>query len=190
VLLLVKPPVPKRRITQVSEYTNKSATISRGSICGSIIDAFISRYFSATFMKEQGEGSLEIHRQVRDIYKAYHNRKLRPETALEIASDFVLDLINVFGEELSDKTPLIEGWHQFAPFEFILGLNNVLAKYKQEGLEALEDSQRAMLADNGVLLGTLINMALTTHADSFPDEEHFQIPHAVAVELRALAGSS
>lgn len=126
---------------------------------------------------------LELHRQLRDLYKAYEHKALKPETALEIASDFVLDLINVFGDKLGEKDPLKEGWKRFAPFEFIVGLNNILNKYKQQGYEALDEPERAMLADHGVLLGSLLRSALTAHPDAFPDEEHFQIPDAVANEL-------
>ncbi|HEY9870959.1 MAG TPA: hypothetical protein V6D08_17470 [Candidatus Obscuribacterales bacterium] len=130
---------------------------------------------------------LELNRQVRDLYKAYEHKPLKPETALEIVSDFVLDLINVFGDRLDEKTPLHDNWRQFAPFEFILGLNEVLRKYKEQGHEALDETERAMLADHGVLLGSLIRAALTSHPDAFPDEEHFQIPDVVAKELLILS---
>ena len=126
---------------------------------------------------------LELNREVRNLYKAYEHKPLKPETALEIASDFVLDLINVFGDNLDEKTPLKEGWKQFAPFEFILELNETLRKYKEQGYEGLEDTERAMLADHGILLGSLMRSGLHAHADTFADEEHFQIPNAVAKEL-------
>jgi len=129
---------------------------------------------------------LELNREVRNLYKAYEHKPLKPETALEIASDFVLDLINVFGDNLDEKTPLKEGWKKFAPFEFILGLNETLRKYKEQGYDGLEDSERAMLADHGILLGTLMRSALNAHPDAFADEEHFQIPNAVAKELIVL----
>lgn len=132
---------------------------------------------------------LELNREVRDLYRAYESKPLKPETALEIASDFVLDLINVFGEPLNEKTPLKEGWQQFVPFEFLLGLNTTLANYKESGYEALDDTERAMLADHGVLLGALVRAALATHPDTFPGEEHYQIPDAVAKALLRLTES-
>lgn len=130
--------------------------------------------------------TLELNRQVRDLYQAYAKRPAKPELALEVASDFMLDLINVFGDQLSDDTPLKSDWTQFAPFEFILGLNDMLGKYKASGYESLSESERSTLHDNHLLLGSLINAALTSHPDTFPDEEHYQIPNAVAKELRLL----
>lgn len=126
---------------------------------------------------------LELNRELRNLYKAYEHKPLRPETALEIASDFLLDLINVFGDNLDDKTPLKEGWKRFAPFEFILGLNETLGKYKEHGYEGLDDTERRLLADHGILLGSLVRSGLSAHPDAFADEEHFQIPDAVAKEL-------
>jgi len=126
---------------------------------------------------------LELNREVRNLYKAYEHKPLKPETALEIVSDFVLDLINVFGDNLDEKTPLKEGWKQFAPFEFILELNETLRKYKEQGYEGLEDAERSLLADHGVLLGSLMRSGLHAHPDAFADEDHFQIPKAVANEL-------
>ncbi len=130
---------------------------------------------------------LELNRQVRDFYKAYCHKPLKPETALELCSDFVLDLINVFGEPLSEESPLKADWQNFAPFEFILSLNETLGRYKQSGYEGLSEPDRAMMHDHSVLFGNLIKAALSSHPDSFPDEEHFQIPHAVARELIALS---
>jgi len=60
---------------------------------------------------------IELNREIRDLYMAYARRKLKPESALEIASDFVLDLINAFGDTLDGQTPLKDGWRMFAPFE-------------------------------------------------------------------------
>ena len=127
-----------------------------------------------------------MNRELRDLYRAYEHKKLAPETALEIAGDFVLDLINVFGDCLDAATPLKEGWRQFAPFEFIFGLNSVLAKYKQSGYDALDDAERSMLADHAVLVGSLVRAALISHPDAFPDENHFQIPDMVASDLLKL----
>lgn len=130
---------------------------------------------------------LELNRQVRDLYISYEKKALKPETALELCSDFVLDLINVFGDNIDENTPLKQGWMRFAPFEFILSLNNVLEKYKASGYAELEPYERTLFADHGVLLGTLIRQGLEAHPDSFPEEEHFQIPDAVAKELLLLS---
>ncbi len=130
---------------------------------------------------------LELNRQVRDLYRSYEKKQLKPETALELVSDFVLDLINVFGDNLNETTPLKEHWRRFAPVEFILSLNSVLEKYKKSEYAELEPEERALFADHGVLLGTLVRQALTTHPDSYPEEEHFQIPEAVAKELLVLS---
>jgi len=130
---------------------------------------------------------LELNRQVRDLYRAYDKKALKPETALELVADFVLDLINVFGDTLDDATPLKPGWRQFAPFEFILDLNKILERYKQSGHSALEPEERAFFADHGVLLGALVRAALKAHPDAFPDEEHFQVPDAVAKEMLILS---
>jgi hypothetical protein len=131
--------------------------------------------------------TLELNRQVRDLFQAYAKRPAKPESALEVASDFMLDLINVFGDQLSSETPLKPDWSQFAPFEFILGLNDLLSKYKASGYDNLSASERSLLHDNHLLLGSLINAAMTNHPDTFPDEEHYQIPNTVAKELRLLA---
>src|SRR5579885_2398373 len=113
---------------------------------------------------------LELNRQVRNLYKTYRGKALKPESALEICSDFVLDLINVFGDELTDENPLKPEWENFAPFEFLLGLNQMLGKYKSGGYDNLSDNERALLHDSDLLLGSLIKASLTTHPDSFPDE--------------------
>ncbi len=130
---------------------------------------------------------LELNREVKNLYHAYYIKSFKPETVLEIASDFVLDLINVFGDNLDQSTPLKPNWKQFAPFEFILELNNILAKYKQSGHAALDANERSLLSSPSVLLGSLVSAALKSHPDSFPNEEHFQIPDAVARELLVLS---
>lgn len=128
-----------------------------------------------------------MHRELVNLYRTYENKPVHPETSLEIAADFTLDLINVFGESLDGENPLKENWRSFAPFEFILALNNVLAKFKQGGFDGLDENERTLLSDHGVLLGSLIRAALQTHPDSFPDEEHFQIPDKVAHDLLILS---
>jgi hypothetical protein len=128
-----------------------------------------------------------MHRELVNLYRTYENKPVATETVLEIAADFTLDLINVFGEALGEENPLKDGWRSFAPFEFILALNNVLAKFKQSGFDGLEDTERPLLTDHGVLLGSLIRAALQTHPDSFPGEEHFQIPDKVAHDLLILS---
>ena len=129
---------------------------------------------------------IELNREIRDLYHAYAKRPLKPETALEISSDFVLDLINAFGDTLSLDNPLKEGWRQFAPFEFILALNTSLGKYKEKGHAALDEGERKATADHSALLGGMVRAALAAHPDAFPDEEHFQLPEHVAEQLLIL----
>lgn len=126
---------------------------------------------------------LELNRQARDLYKAYEKKKLHAETALAIAGEFVLDLINQLGDELTAATPLKEHWQTFAPFEFLLQLNETLKKFKEGGEQQLTASEKRMLKEHKALIGGLIREALQSHPDSFPDEEHYQIPHTVAQEL-------
>jgi hypothetical protein len=94
-----------------------------------------------------------------------------------------LDLINVFGDTLDDTTGVTKGWRTFEPFEFLQALNNLLAKLKDKGYDALDDTEKRLLVDPDVLLGALIRASLQSHPDSFPDEEHFQIPDMVAHDL-------
>lgn len=130
-------------------------------------------------------------REVKDLYNAYIRKPLRPESALEISSDFVLDLINVFGDRLDAETPLKEGWSRFAPFEFILYLNSVLVRYKAlgpDGYDELDESEKTLLHDNGVLLESLVRSPIESHADAFPQEEHYQLPQDVINQLFVLFG--
>lgn len=127
-----------------------------------------------------------MNKDLEAFYKAYLHKKLAPETALELSFDFTLDLINAFGDILKEMPPL-PGWKQFAPIEFILSLNNLLAKYKEEGFQALSDSEKQLLTDSGLLFGTLVRSALTTHPDSYPNEDHFQLPEELAADLEKLA---
>jgi len=126
---------------------------------------------------------LELNRQARDLCKAYEKKPLHPETALALAAEFALDLINMMGDELTKETPLKEHWQTFAPFEFLLQLNETLKKYKEGGEQAVSVSERPLLHDHKALIGGLIRAALKSHPDSFPDEQHYQIPHNVAEEL-------
>lgn len=130
-----------------------------------------------------------MNNEVKDLYLTYRNKKVIVHNTLEIVTDFVLDLINVFGDNLTTDNPLKDGWTTFAPFEYILSLNQLLAKLKDLGYYKLDDVEKELLADHSLLLGGLIRSALTTHPDSFPDEEHFQIPDAVAHDLKQLAGN-
>jgi hypothetical protein len=125
----------------------------------------------------------KVNLELKALYNTYLRKHLSPETSLEIASEFVLDLINVFGDNLEAGTAPKDGWRQFAPFEFILELNNMLARYKEKGLDGLEDVERSLLVDNSLLLGSLSRAALAGHPDTFPGEEHYQIPQAVADDL-------
>lgn len=146
-------------------------------------------YYNCSHEYARIESMLELNRQVRDLFVSYQRKSLKPETALELVSDFVLDLINVFGDTLDQGAAPKEKWRLFAPFEFILGLNKLLERYKSSGYASLEPSERVLLADNTVLLGTLIRHSLTSHPDAYPDEEHYQIPEAVATELVLLSES-
>jgi hypothetical protein len=130
---------------------------------------------------------LELNHEVRDLYLAYEKKHVKPELALEIASDFTLDLINSMGDELSDEVPLKENWRPFAPFEFLLELNSTLQTFKESGESHLKESDRKILHKTKALLGALIRAALDTHPDSYPGEEHYQIPHPVAHELLVLS---
>jgi hypothetical protein len=130
-----------------------------------------------------------MNNEVRDLYLTYRNKKVIVHNTLEIVTDFVLDLINVFGDTLTTDNPLKDGWRTFAPFEYILSLNQLLAKLKDVGYYKLDDVEKELLADHSLLLGGLVRAALTNHPDSFPDEEHFQIPDAVATDLLQLAGN-
>lgn len=125
-------------------------------------------------------------KDLKELYKTYLHKILRPENALEICSDFVLDLINVFGDKLSADTPLKPDWVEFAPFQFILSLNELLAKYKaagEDGYDQLSEIEQTILHDSHLLLSSLIKSALSSQPELFEDEEHFQIPKAVATAL-------
>ena len=128
----------------------------------------------------------KVKQEVRQLYDTYAKKKLRPETALEFASDFLLDLVNALGDKLDADTPLKDGWRQFAPFEFLLALNKILGRFKESGRKSLAEFESALLVDNNLMIGSLIRSALTSHPDSFPGEEHFQIPSDVADDLNDL----
>ncbi len=100
--------------------------------------------------------------ELKALFNTYLKKTLRPETALEFASGFSLDLINAFGELLSDATPLQTGWIEFAPFAFILQLNALLARYKENGYDALDDVERILVADTHVMLGALIGASCSS----------------------------
>lgn len=124
--------------------------------------------------------------EVKQLYDTYSRKKLRPETALQFASDFVLDLVNALGDNLDANTTLKEGWRQFAPFEFILTLNKILDRYKVTGRKHLAEYESALLVDNNLMIGALVRAALASHVDGFPGEDHYQIPAEVADDLNAL----
>jgi hypothetical protein len=121
--------------------------------------------------------------ELRNLFVTYLHRSLRPESALEYASSFVLDLINAFGDKLSDEQPLQAGWQEFSPFSFILQLNELLQRYKLKGFNSLDDVEKTILADTQVMLGALITSALSNHKTSDISDERFQIPTAVAADL-------
>lgn len=131
----------------------------------------------------------KVKTEVKQLFDAYSKKKLRPETALEFASNFVLDLVNSLGDRLDDNTPIKDGWRQFAPFEFLLALNKILARFKEKGRNNLAEFESALLVDNNLMIGSLVRSALVSHPDSFPGEEHFQIPADVAEDLNQLVES-
>lgn len=133
--------------------------------------------------------STHPEKAVKDLYKAYLHKILRPESALEISTKFVMDLINLHGEKLDSEHPMQPDWVQFAPFKFILSLNELLAKYKEageEGFNELSETERTILYDSHLLLSSLITAALLDEPDAYPNEERFQIPKLVADSLRKL----
>ena len=128
----------------------------------------------------------KINADLKELYSVYIHKHLCPESALEIASNFILDLINVFGEKLDATTPLKPDWKPFAPFEFLLELNSILARYKEKGPDGLDDLEHSLLRDNSLLIGSLTRAALIAHPDAYSEEDHFQIPQAVADNLEFL----
>jgi hypothetical protein len=128
----------------------------------------------------------KVNQELKNLYNAYIRKRLCPETALEIASAFILDLINVFGDNLNDATPLKQGWRQFSPFEFIIELNTILARYKENGLDDLDDVERSLLADNSLLIGSIIRAGIDSARGKTDPDEVFQIPQAVADDLEYL----
>ncbi len=131
----------------------------------------------------------KVKTEVKQLFDTYSKKKLRPETALEFASNFVLDLVNSLGDRLDANTPIKDGWRQFAPFEFLLALNKILARYKEKGRNNLAEFESALLVDNNLMIGSLIRSALVSHPDAFPGEDHFQIPADVAEDLNQLVES-
>jgi len=126
-------------------------------------------------------------KDLRNLYTTYLNKRLRADNALEFASGFILDLINAFGEKLEGTSPVMSGYRQFTPVNFLLQLNDLLAKYKQTGTKGLEDIEKALLVDTHLMLGTLISSSLKISgmpADS--NHERYQIPEAIAADLEWL----
>lgn len=137
----------------------------------------------------------KVSPEVRSFYSAYMKKRLRPETALEVASGFVLDLVNSFGESLPVGSSPKENWVAFRPGKFLLELNAVHAKFtdaggKIPGYTALSDIEKSLCSDNSLLLGSLIEYGLHNSEPPRTNEEQFQIPATVAADLETLAKES
>lgn len=137
----------------------------------------------------------KVNQEVRKFYSAYLKKRLRPNTALDVARGFVADLINAFGEPLAaDATPK-DGWVLFRPAKFLLELNAVLEKFNEAGgkipgYAALSDLEKSLCSDNSLLLGSLLEFSLNNSDQTAATEERFQIPEAVANDLAILARES
>lgn len=134
----------------------------------------------------------KVNPEVRKFYGAYMKKRLRPDTALEVGSGFVLDLVNAFGEGLPVGSTPKENWVAFRPARFLLELNAVHSKFKNAGgripgYEAMSDIEKSLCSDNSLLLGSLLEYALHNSDPVGADEEQFQIPSAVADDLQQLA---
>jgi hypothetical protein len=137
----------------------------------------------------------KVSPEVRSFYSAYIKKRLRPETALEVASGFVLDLVNAFGESLPPGQTPKENWVSVRPERFLLELNALLARFKEAGGKipgygALSDIEKSLCSDNSLLLGSLVEYALHNSDPPQPEEEQFQIPATVAADLETLAKES
>lgn len=126
-------------------------------------------------------------KDLRNLYTTYLNKRLRADNASDFATGFISDLINAFGEKLDGSSPVLAGYRQFAPVNFLLQLNNLLDKHKQTGTKGLEDIEKALLVDTHLMLGTLISSALKNSGAS-PESNHerYQIPDETAADLEWL----
>lgn len=124
--------------------------------------------------------------ELRNLYTTYLKRRLRPETALEFASDFVLDLINAFGEKLETGASAAGGSKEFAPFGFLLQLNELLSRYKEKGARGLEDVENTLLHDTHLMVATLVRSSLNGGTAVDATQERYQLPEETAADLEWL----
>jgi hypothetical protein len=129
-------------------------------------------------------------KELRDLYTTYLKKRLRPENALEFASGFILDLINAFGEKVEGNSVVAAGHTEFSPFNFLLQLNELLARYKQDP-KSLDDVEKSILRDTHLMIGTLIRSAL--NPPTLPTEsnhERYQLPAETASDLEWLVDNA
>lgn len=124
-------------------------------------------------------------KELKNLYSTYLDKRLRPQNALEFASNFILDLINAFGEKLEPKAPVTQGFSEFAPFHFLLLLNELLARYKEQGLNKLDDTEKTLLHDTHLMLATLVSRSLAG-AKSDDEQERYQLPDDIVADLKVL----
>lgn len=134
----------------------------------------------------------KVNPEVRKFYGAYMKKRLRPDTALEVGTGFVLDLVNSFGEVLPVGSTAKENWVCFRPARFLMELNAVHAKFQNAGgripgYEALSDIEKSLCSDNSLLLGSLLEYALHNSDPVGAEESQYQIPSTVAEDLQQLA---
>lgn len=127
-------------------------------------------------------------KELRDLYSTYLKKRLRPENALEFATNFILDLINAFGDKVNPNEQIDPTSKEFAPQPFLLQLNQLLAKYKQTGPKSLDDIENTLLHDTHLLVATLITSSLTATTPS--GEEKLKLPIETAEDLRWLVDNA
>ena len=127
-------------------------------------------------------------RELKDLYDSYLKKSLRPQKALEFASNFIVDLTTTFGEKVSDDSPLRPDYKEFAPTHFTEQLNQLLEKHKAGGFNSLDNTEKMILQDTHVMLGALIRSATRSNGQELADGAvRYQIPNAVAEDLEYLS---
>lgn len=125
-------------------------------------------------------------KELRNLYTTYLKKRLRPQNALEFASNFILDLINAFGEKLEPDATVAAGSKEFAPFNFLLQLNDLLARYKETPTE-LSDTEKTLLVDTQLMIATLVKSSM--NAKTVPghaNQERYQLADETATDLEWL----
>ena len=127
-------------------------------------------------------------RELRDLYETYIKKSLRPQKAVEFASNFTTDLGKNFGEVRNAETPLRPDYRELVPTQFLSQLNQLLDKHKQSGFNSLDNTEKMILQDTHVMLGALIRSSVRTGPHETVDgEERYQIPNTVAEDLEYLS---